>query len=67
MPKTNIYLARDTTVAVGWSKHAQVAQIGVHTDDGEKSLFVDLTARSQINALIRALRRARDDAFGRDE
>jgi len=69
------------SVVVGWSKHAEKAQIGVQRVTGdtsmrvgvpceplvETSLFTDFTSRSQINALIRLLKQARDDAFGRDE
>lgn len=52
-----------------WAKD-QFVQIGVaeyNRDDSVKnSLFTDLS-RKQINDLIRDLRRARDQAYGRDE
>lgn len=60
-------------VKVMWgadSDHVQVATIDPEapepTDHDPNGLHVYLN-RSQINALIRTLRRARDASFGRDE
>ena len=59
-------------VAIGWQKEAGWVQIGtmsratVTHDTIEEGYFVDLDRR-RINELIRRLRKARDDAFGRDE
>lgn len=67
-------------IEVGWDRDAGSVQIvtkclsdldgrltpdyeGIHYTDG---FYVDLNRR-EINALIRNLRRARDQAFGRDE
>lgn len=54
---------------VSWARDMYV-QVGlVPTGDPEGSdvgLFADLT-RQQINDFIRALRKARDQAYGRDE
>lgn len=61
-------LARD--VVVNWYKHPQDEVtsggvfVGVTNQDGEK-LHAEMT-RSEINRLIRTLRRARDGAFGAD-
>lgn len=61
-------------VKVGWSKeagHVEIATVGadgvdlVPTPKGN-GFFVQLD-RSGLNRLIRVLRRARDDAYGRDE
>lgn len=59
---------------VGWSKETglvQVATIGpdgceLHPTPEGNGWFVNLDRRG-INRVIRTLRRARDDAFGRDE
>jgi hypothetical protein len=68
-----------TRVSVGWA-HERDVQIGVlhlrpdadrdreYGDDGElnwQGWWMDLT-RPQVNHLIQELRKARDDAFGRD-
>lgn len=70
MPKSMICTGESGSageVIVGWSKRAEQAQIGVRRVDGDTSLFTDFSSRSQINGLIRLLKQARDDAFGRDE
>ena len=59
-------------VQLGWSPevgHVQIvtfARDPVSFDEKWKGYFVDLTRRD-INQLIRYLRRARDQSFGRDE
>lgn len=66
----------DSAVKVGWTKDLDHVEIAVvhHRDvaDGAGSEHDDGTWHAQfdragINRLIRTLRRARDDAFGRDE
>lgn len=63
-------------VGVGWHRGDSL-QVGIVTDepsftiDGEgdekfKSVWSDMN-RHQVNDLIRLLRRARDQTFGRDE
>lgn len=79
MPKELVYSANPESdvvehVAVGWTKDRDV-QLGVWagkqvtlTIDGQPSdpsLWMDMD-RSQINRMIRALRRARDSAYGAD-
>lgn len=39
---------------------------GLHYPDGKIGLYADLS-RYELNELIRVLRRARDQAFGKDE
>jgi hypothetical protein len=65
----------DRRVEVGWSRDRYVAVATTRVSakqpgDGEtlwdEGQHVDLN-REQINELIRVLRRARDQAFGRDE
>ena len=59
---------------VGWNKDAGYVQIVTKSADGIEleptpegnGWYVDLN-RQQINELIRVLRRARDQAYGRDE
>lgn len=59
-------------VKVGWSRECgdvQIATVNPETEegfDGAAGYYVDLDRRA-INDLIRILRRARDQAFGRDE
>jgi hypothetical protein len=59
-------------VSVGWGREAsyvQVATINLQVEEHgspEYGWFVDLD-RHRINQLIRVLRRARDQAFGKDE
>jgi hypothetical protein len=64
---------RGLRVQVGWSREAEHVQISTVADEapketglGEEGWFVGLDRRG-INDLIRHLRRARDQAFGRDE
>lgn len=79
LPKELVYSANPESdvvehVAVGWTKDRDV-QLGVWagkqvtlTIDGQPSdpsLWMDMD-RTQINRLIRALRRARDSAYGLD-
>lgn len=57
---------------VGWSRdtgHVQIATVDPQKEarfDGSAGYYVDLD-RDGINRLIRTLRRARDQAFGKDE
>lgn len=58
-------------VKVGWNKETGDVQIATVNEDAdpfsaEGGLYVNLDRRG-INDLIRHLRRARDQAFGRDE
>lgn len=58
-------------VSVGWNKETGSVQVATVDPDGDpfavsSGLYVDLD-RQGINDLIRHLRRARDQAFGRDE
>lgn len=60
-------------VQVGWSREAEYVQIATgvrdpvtYESDQDKWWFVQLD-RTMINEVIRVLRRARDQAFGRDE
>lgn len=59
-------------VQVGWSREVEHVQVVTMSRDPVtfetkwEGFYVDLD-RSGINALIRNLRRARDQAFGRDE
>jgi hypothetical protein len=62
----------DSAVKVGWSKEAEHVEIAVvhHRDGtpgGEADAWHSQFDRIGINRLIRTLRQARDDAFGRDE
>jgi hypothetical protein len=56
-------------VCVGWGKgHANINLGTVHDHpQEERGVFIDIKNRGEVNQLIRALRRARDQAFGRDE
>lgn len=64
----------DSRVRVSWSKEADYVQVATTAPDDwtlrptpeGNGWFVNLD-RSGINRLIRFLRRARDDAYGRDE
>lgn len=52
---------------VGWSKEGEHVQVAtILKDDPEDGWYVDLN-RAEINRLIKALRTARDQAYGRDE
>lgn len=77
MPKVNIQTAdeRDFDLAVGWTKD-QYVQIGILSPGDEKTIVIDGVEfegiycspnRAEINRLIKALRQARDSAFGKDE
>lgn len=64
----------DSAVKVGWSKDTEHVEIAIIQDrDREDGGVPDEDAwhsqmnRNGINRLIRILRRARDDAFGKDE
>ena len=52
----------------GHADHQHCSECTVDDADGLKAtVFTDPMTRREINNLIRMLRRARDDAFGRDE
>lgn len=59
---------------VGWSREASHVELGVvktgvdptDADDPKNGLYIQLD-RDGINRLIRTLRTARDQAYGRDE
>lgn len=58
-------------VKVGWNREVGYVNIATVNEEAplgtvESGLYVDLNRRG-INDLIRHLRRARDQAFGRDE
>ena len=57
-------------IEVGWDRHGfvQVATTDPEAELGtrESGLYVDID-RNGVNDLIRLLRKARDQAFGRDE
>lgn len=63
----------DSAVKVGWSKEAEHVEIAVvHHRDGaegsdESEAWHSQFDRIGLNRLIRTLRQARDDAFGKDE
>lgn len=81
MPKSAVYSKtdQDSKVEVSWARERDV-QISVVTKkpdlikaleesppvEGFNGFFLDLD-RSGINGLIKMLRRARDDAYGKDE
>ena len=56
-------------IEVGWGRdtHVQIATVNMEKEpySPEAGWFIDLD-RSRINRLIRALRKARDQAFGED-
>lgn len=62
----------DMAIVVGWSREAGHVQLATIRDGSEGShdpangLYITLD-RGSINDVIRHLRRARDQAFGRDE
>lgn len=77
MPKEKItaggqHETKPTTVHVGWDRsgYVQLATkgwyYGADPDSPELGVYADLN-REQINTLIRSLRKARDQAYGRDE
>lgn len=68
MPKEIIRNATTETgnqVEVGWHREAEFVQVATHDGTPEHGLYADLD-RAALNRLIVALRRARDQAFGRD-
>lgn len=76
MPKEYVYNkleAPESAVKVVWQREENGGYIQVATfkngdfkDEHENAQYVDLDRR-QVNLLIRHLRRARDQAYGRDE
>ena len=81
MPKETIYGksfplhgATEPEVVVGWSKEAEHVEISVRMPDDtvlvpgpEANGWYAQLDRAGINRLIKTLRKARDDAYGRDE
>lgn len=78
MPK-EVISSEGQSVEFRWSKNAGHAQIGVdlgqwfsfHEDTDDEvseysSLFFTFESREDMNRAIRALRKMRDDAFGKD-
>lgn len=47
--------------------YLHVALGAVNEPDGRTSMYTDVLTRTEINRLIKMLRRARDAAYGRDE
>lgn len=73
MPKELIHSATrsgdgdSSRMQIGWSKEAEYVQVATSAGSSEHAgTFVTLD-RHGINNAIRTLRRARDQAFGRDE
>lgn len=82
MPKQSIYANDNIgSVEISWGKDAEHVDIGTRLKDkpftfdrmpqGEvsgpfESIHITLTTRSDVNDLIRTLRKARDQAFGAD-
>lgn len=58
----------DSAVKVGWTKDHDHVEIAIVRGEGEfdESAWHSQFDRNGLNILIRALRRARDDAFGKD-
>lgn len=71
-----------TVAHIGWNKDGQWAQIGLQVDkahllellaiyepnpDGTVFLWSEVLDRTALNKLVRCSRKARDDAYGRDE
>lgn len=70
----------DAQVAVGWHRESWV-QVSIEAcpgyfrfaaddpdgEDGRTSVYTPPLSRDEINKMIRVLRRARDQVFGRDE
>lgn len=78
MPTERIYVEDPGTsespgkhIHVQWGQDRCDISVGtVHDNpDGteDKAFFVDIVSRTHVNRLIRVLRRARDQAFGKDE
>lgn len=70
MPVERIYV-EDRHVQVAWGQHGGSINFGTVKDapdhENHAGQFLDLTERGHVNQLIRVLRKARDQAFGRDE
>lgn len=68
--KPPTHLMDNHSIKVGWSKegmHVGLAIVDTEKDvDGFDAQHINLD-RQGLNRLIRFLRRARDDAFGKDE
>jgi hypothetical protein len=66
-----LVMVEEGLVSVGWSSEAGHVQVATLTRDTvsketrQEGVYIDLDRRG-INDLIRHLRRARDQAFGRD-
>lgn len=78
MPVERIYTEQPTSderpgrhVAVQWGRlHGEVHVATVHDDPhgaDDKTYGVTIGDRADVNRLIRALRKGRDQAFGKDE
>jgi hypothetical protein len=76
MPVERIYLDETDErnarhIDVQWGREKPNINIGTTQDDPnareDLGVFIDLVDRGQVNHLIRVLRKARDQAFGRDE
>jgi hypothetical protein len=75
MPTERIYTGdgpdNPRHVHVSWGRDRMEVQLGTVKDEpaleDASGQFVHLVDRHRINQLIRVLRRARDQAFGRDE
>lgn len=62
----------DSAIKVGWAKGLGAVEIAVVRDrdgsrDSDPDAWHSQMDRAGLNRLIRTLRRARDDAFGKDE
>lgn len=75
-------ITEDTSLDVSWNRDAEWVQISIEmtpdkwaelaenaSGDGIEhySIYTDVLSRSEINKMIRTLRRARDAAYGVDE
>lgn len=73
-------ITRDAELAVGWLKDSwiqlsiegepsyfRMAAESIDGEDGRTSVYTPPLSRDEVNKLIRSLRRARDQVFGRDE
>jgi len=81
MPKAIVYSkhwndsVEEPRVTVGWSKESEHVQLAVLMPDGvpldntspEANGWFAQLDRAGINRLIKTLRKARDEAYGRDE
>lgn len=70
VPWPKPYKVTGQSLDVHWGRSEELVQIHhvYYEDDGRKSVdrFIDLR-RSEVNRLIKVLRSARDQSFGRDE